>query len=971
MTSSPTMPQEANGPPIDASKDFYDHHECHGMTSSPTMPQEVSNECTHIDGESQHGPIMEEYSRQLSLDSLDKEPVPLLDQILLDPHADDCTEEREIQELASSRALMREQCNHDKNKKKAKPEVEVASQASLVLAQIGINPATGRPKSVWIERDRPLWVKPISKTSTCCCASFIRRRFRVPIFHPESATRLIWNFIGFLFIVFEAFLIPLYIAFDYNPTGWMMVVVSVVDIYFIADVAFSFFTGYFDETTNLASITIMQPSEIQRKYLKGWCFPDILAAIPWEWIPLQHGPVATTTKCVRFVRSARTLRVTRLVRLMRLGLLTDTMEVVIESNRLFVFALGLLRVLFLLFAITHWSACAWYMVGAASMEDGDKRNWISRFIEEANVSDADTVGTKYVYSVYFALTTMTTVGYGDITAQNFQEVQFVLALLFIASIVFAGLMGALTDLIGNLNNEANVRCERKVMLSRYMRWRDVPRDLFMSIRSHLLFLWETDEGYGEFEGLIKEQLPPSLKRDLSYHIYGGILKETPFLSWMKGHDDCLKQLAEAVVSIFLSQGDYLFRVGSINEYMYVLLKGTLYISQNQKVNLPPPAFGVEGIAVPRNKEASAIDLIKMMTEKATHTKDKIAELHEEQRSLGVLDMMQASQANDSEDNLQDQCKDFSFSFESHVDSHILHSAYKRLHKRDLKDQRYARLIQRRWRRYKSERGGISEAEKLGKWLSSAKSKYVHAPAYLGESCLWQPFHNWDDAAPRFPYSASCENRCELVYFSRVAIKDIIDHFGPWLQQRFDFFRLAVVDNIQKEASRKLAVVGNINKDQEQHVNGSAPPENPAPMAPLASPLSDIPEDLPPGRLNLEAYTAMNFGLGGTSFATPLNTRTGLAHSTRSFRAAAQAAVARVAARVTPPSHYTPGTTPRLTTPRGTPSATPRERRGITSRERVQPMSGGSIREPADSKGAGNHPADQGNLDLQEPLLLRG
>merc|ERR1719247_373027 len=203
--------------------------------------------------------------------------------------------------------------------------------------------------------------------------------------------------------------------------------------------------------------------------------------------------------------------------------------------------------------------------------------WVNHFIHD--ISD---ISVKYTYALYFTLTTMTTVGYGDIAAQNFQEIKFVLVLLLFASIIFAGLMGALTDLISNLNNDSNARSDRKVMLSRYMRWRAVPRTLFMSVREHLIFLWETNE-FDEYEGFIKEQLPPTLKKELSYHIYGRILRRAPFFSWMRGCEVVLKDLAQSVESLFLSKGDYLFHVGMPNEHIYVLLKGTLYISQNDRL----------------------------------------------------------------------------------------------------------------------------------------------------------------------------------------------------------------------------------------------------------------------------------------------------------------------------------------------------------------------------------------------------
>merc|ERR1719247_3906377 len=285
--------------------------------------------------------------------------------------------------------------------------------------------------------------------------------------------------------------------------------------------------------------------------------------------------------------------------------------------------------------------------------------WVNHYI-----NDEQSLGVRYTYALYFTLTTMTTVGYGDIAAQNLTEVKFVLVSLLFASIIFAGLMGALTDLISNLNNDSNERSGRKVMLSRYMRWRAVPRTLFMSVREHLIFLWETNE-FDEYEGFIKEQLPPTLKKELSYHIYGRILRRAPFFSWMRGCEVVLKDLAQHVSSLFLSKGDYLFHVGMPNEHIYVLLKGTLYISQNEKLDdvatdplLDPTKKKEEeevgsGFSIPRNKESSPADVIHMMVAAVSHH-HKTKKAEETKKIEKVKDLLKGNaldlQADDEEDD---------------------------------------------------------------------------------------------------------------------------------------------------------------------------------------------------------------------------------------------------------------------------------------------------------------------------------
>merc|ERR1719410_2122746 len=171
------------------------------------------------------------------------------------------------------------------------------------------------------------------------------------------------------------------------------------------------------------------------------------------------------------------------------------------------------------------------------------------------------------------------------SARNLGETCFVVALMLLASIVFGGLMGVLTDLIANLNSPKNARNDRKAVLSRYMKWRAVPNDLFIRIRQHIIFLWEENMGYEEYEDELKNQLPPCLRTELCYHIYGRILHSSPFLAWMWDYTVCMKQLALMVHSLFLSEGDLIFRVGQLNEQIYVLLSGRVFLTRNNSVNI--------------------------------------------------------------------------------------------------------------------------------------------------------------------------------------------------------------------------------------------------------------------------------------------------------------------------------------------------------------------------------------------------
>jgi len=579
----------------------------------------------------------------------------------------------------------------------------------------------------------------------CCCGG----RVRFPVFNPESHYMILWNVIGFVFLVYLGFAIPVYIAFDVVPTGLFFMLASITDTYFIMDVILNFMIAARDSS----GVFIVSRVKIAKLYATSWLVADFIASIPWDWIPVD-AKMAQISKGVRFLRITRIARFSRLIKLMTGSALKEKLDILIESSPQLVFLVGIIRILMLLFVIMHWAACVWYIVGTL---DPDGPSWVNAHLN----GNHDTV-QRYFYALYFTLTTMTTVGYGDIVALNFSEVCFVLVLLLIASFVFAGLMGSPTDLISNLNTGKNQMAEKKRMLSQYMHWRAVPHGLFTVLRQHLLFLWEAHAGYDTYEEEVKGQLPPVLRKELCYHIYGKILCSVPFLAWMRTYKSCLKELADMLSSIFLSNGDYMFRVGDPDDKAYVMVNGVARLSLNEDLcgtsitsedDDDEPFFGlqIQGLQLRQpsvlssSKDTNGLDAERLPSQPMFTT--------------GIID--QASSQIEQQDAI--------------------------LTKAAIGIQRAVRRRHRKGRHTEVKRGSVSVI----------RTKSVHAPAFFGEACFWVPYDEWQTNSLSFKYSARCESRAEIVLIAREVVWVIIQRYSPYLKDRFESFQRAVLSGARR------------------------------------------------------------------------------------------------------------------------------------------------------------------------------
>jgi len=425
--------------------------------------------------------------------------------------------------------------------------------------------------------------------------------------------------------------------------------------------------------------------------------------------------------------------------------------------------------MFLLFAVTHWGACAWYLVGVTEHSGGP--TWITAHIgPDLHIMD------RYIYSLYFTLTTMTTVGYGDIAAQNLREVAFVLVLLVVASVVFAGLLGALSDIISNYNTEANALAIKRHTLARYMMWRHLPKDLSVSLRDHLLFLWAANAGFDAYEEDIKSLLPPMLRRELCHSIYGKVLAWAPFLSWMHSYDPCMKDLANVLETTFLSSGDYLFHVGHTNDQVHIVRQGTVRLSLNERLFSDP---------LP-----------------GSHQHDGSEDLEKMLRFMKLSGLPNQSHAADDDPFACFVSGHDATGSAGGYKSKILADAKRKLEIRDMKEKVAALGIQRRWRRKRSMRATLRPRASHRcntAILERVKTKSIHAPAYFGEACLWVPLDKWSEQPPTYKYSVMCESRVEVLILQRSQLREVIDTYSPWLRERFETFQESVVNALKQAA----------------------------------------------------------------------------------------------------------------------------------------------------------------------------
>ncbi|EAR82922.2 cation channel family protein (macronuclear) [Tetrahymena thermophila SB210] len=178
------------------------------------------------------------------------------------------------------------------------------------------------------------------------------------------------------------------------------------------------------------------------------------------------------------------------------------------------YSIQLLRLVLFVIFVAHCVAVIFYgqVIFAEWISFDDAHNWVEA---STVVTRSDSWLKIYIFSLYFSVTTMTTVGFGDITPKNGHEAVIVIISMIIACGVFAYTF----NLIGSIVSEMNRRQEEfKIRMKKvytYLSNRNVDQDLKYQVLKFLEFKYNNENTLSQEE---EEGILDGLSDNLIYQI---------------------------------------------------------------------------------------------------------------------------------------------------------------------------------------------------------------------------------------------------------------------------------------------------------------------------------------------------------------------------------------------------------------------------------------------------------------------
>jgi len=344
--------------------------------------------------------------------------------------------------------------------------------------------------------------------------------------HYHHLYRL-WDLLITATMAFVAIEVPEHFVLEYNITAhpviyWLVTLALCVDV----------FVQWYRLAPRLVS-----PAEYTPRWAIApdirWLLVDLVAAIPFRVLP--GGALFELFRLLKLARVAQLMR---------------------RWGRQAVQNAQILRLVFFvcwLLITAHWLACGWLAIGGIDLEADDF--------------------SKYLRGLYWCITTLATVGYGDIVPKTNLQTVYAMVVMLLGVGVYGYVIGNVTNLVANIDLAKTHYRENMERLAAFMRYRNIPPTLQRRLRDYHAYLWENRLGYDE--STVLADLPDSLRTEVAVFLRRDFIERAPLFHGAS--HELVREMALQLRPVVFTPGDFIFRAGQYGNNMYFISRGTVEI----------------------------------------------------------------------------------------------------------------------------------------------------------------------------------------------------------------------------------------------------------------------------------------------------------------------------------------------------------------------------------------------------------
>ena len=402
-------------------------------------------------------------------------------------------------------------------------------------------------------------------------------------FHPNSNFIFLLDLSIIISDLYTFVVIPLNVAQNNDLRVRRPIVIEIfhftIDLIFLLDFFISLFRGYYDYELKL----IRNNKTILIHYLKTFFVSDFLQAIPLYTIiriimkpdekKIYLGYSETESILISFLLFIKPFKIFKIFKKKQNKALEDFYSYLSE-NYYFEQLVRFLIYFIYFFLFVHLFICLHIYFAFQSYP-----NWIVH----TNIIN-ESFSAKYIASLYFMVTTMTTVGYGDIICISFLERIYHIILLVIGTLLYTFLVSKIGNYLRDQSHE-QIKLSKDLNILENIRisYPTMSFKLYSKIKSHLLSIFNKRKKTGI--SLLINGVPDAIKNDLLFKIYSKVINGFKIFKDVKNSNFVLQMLT-SFIPILSKKEEIIVLEGEIIQNIVFVKDGRLSMEIAIDINNP-------------------------------------------------------------------------------------------------------------------------------------------------------------------------------------------------------------------------------------------------------------------------------------------------------------------------------------------------------------------------------------------------
>ena len=227
------------------------------------------------------------------------------------------------------------------------------------------------------------------------------------------------------------------------------------------------------------------------------------------------------------------------------------------------------------FLCVHIFGCMWFFT--ARITDFDVDTWVVRI----GVQDSSDLH-KYLLSIYWAITTAATVGYGDIVPYSQLELLLAVTWMIVGVGFYSFTVGSLSSFLTSIDTRDSVLSMKLAAIAEFAKETGISQESKVKIREAIRYnAYRMGNVWSDKHSLFKE-LPKSLRYEVVMSMYNGAAKDFPIFALFEA--SFLTAIMPLMKPIRLGDEEYAYHQGDYPDEVFFILHGRVnFVLQTSEI----------------------------------------------------------------------------------------------------------------------------------------------------------------------------------------------------------------------------------------------------------------------------------------------------------------------------------------------------------------------------------------------------